>query len=385
MIWACVHQSSSRLKLRMQSKPERNSPTPEIGLKDFATQQSGAISSKTTLKDSTPLILVFTHVACASLLLGMRRHLQQTWGGEIDPDVGRLRWRDWSRCWKMVPPNEMPRQPLASPRAWCPGPETGTWQLVATSGVPANWRLRYTTARQDHYIRQMAVHRRHSAAQALQMDFLQASGQRISDQTVSNRLHENGLHSRRPARGPILTREHHRARRDFAQDHQHWQMRHWRPILFTYESRFHVSTCDRRVRVWKWAGEWYADSNIVKYDRYGGVSMVVWDGICPDGQTNLVVIDGGALTAVRYRDEVLEPVIRPFAGALGQVVVLMHDNARPHTARVVQANLEQEGIDVMEWPARSQDLNPLEHIWDILQRCAIIFNSPDRTNISKYS
>ncbi len=54
---------------------EKNSPTPEIGLKCFLTQQSGAISSK-TLKDSTPLVIVFIHVACASLLLGMRRHLQ---------------------------------------------------------------------------------------------------------------------------------------------------------------------------------------------------------------------------------------------------------------------------------------------------------------------
>ncbi len=91
----------------------------------------------------------------------------------------------------------------------------------------------------------MAVRRRHSTARALHMDFLQASGQRISDKTVCNRLHENGLHSRRPARGPILTREHRRARLDFAQDHEHWQLRHWHPILFTNESRFHVSTCDR--------------------------------------------------------------------------------------------------------------------------------------------
>ncbi len=28
---------------------------------------------------------------------------------------------------------------------------------------------------------------------------------------------------------------------DFAQDHQHWHLRHWRPILFTDESRVHVS------------------------------------------------------------------------------------------------------------------------------------------------
>ncbi len=125
-------------------------------------------------------------------------------------------------------------------------------------------RLRCTTARQDRYIRQMTVRRRHSTARALQMDFLQAPRHRISDQTVRNRLHENGLNSRRPGGGPILTREHRRARLDFAQGNQHWQLRHWRAILFTDESRFHVSTCDRRVRVWSRAGEWYADSDIVE-------------------------------------------------------------------------------------------------------------------------
>ncbi len=104
------------------------------------------------------------------------------------------------------------------------------------------------------------------------------------------------LHSRRPARGPILTREHRRARLDFAQDHQHWQLLHWRPILFTDESRFHVYTCDRRVGVWRWAGERYADSNIVEYDRYSGRSVMVWGGICLDGPTVLVVIDRGAVS-----------------------------------------------------------------------------------------
>ena len=46
----------------------------------------------------------------------------------------------------------------------------------------------------------------------------------------------------------------------------------------------------------------------------------------------------------------------------------MQDNARPHTARVVMDYLDQEEIEVMDRPARSPDLNPIENVWDIIYR-----------------
>ncbi|GFU16594.1 transposable element Tcb2 transposase [Trichonephila clavipes] len=47
----------------------------------------------------------------------------------------------------------------------------------------------------------------------------------------------------------------------------------------------------------------------------------------------------------------------------------MDDNARPHTARLLENMLEAETIQRMEWPACSSDLNPIEHVRDMLRRC----------------
>ncbi|KAI4883128.1 hypothetical protein NFI96_009785 [Prochilodus magdalenae] len=63
-----------------------------------------------------------------------------------------------------------------------------------------------------------------------------------------------------------------------------------------------------------------------------------------------------------------DPLVRPYAGAVGPGLLLMQDNARPHVAGVCQQFLQDEGIEAMDWPACSPELNPIEHIWDIMSR-----------------
>lgn len=95
---------------------------------------------------------------------------------------------------------------------------------------------------------------------------------------------------------------------------------------------------------------------------------MVWTGISSNRKAQLILFRNEHVNAQTYLDNVLRPVVVPLAQEIGENFILVDDNARPHRAKGVNRYLQEQGITRMNWPACSPDMNPIEHVWDKLQR-----------------
>ena len=161
--------------------------------------------------------------------------------------------------------------------------------------------------------------------------------------------------------GPILKQRHRTARLAWARARRRWRLHAWQHILFSDESRFSLRFIDGRYRVYRRRGERFTDQCVYESDRFGGGSVMVWAGICHDDRTRLKIVQG-TLNAVKYSDDILDPIVLLFLQQRNVDHVFQHDNARCHVARVCQNFLNQNHIRVLPWPTLSPDLSPIEHL-----------------------
>ena len=106
-------------------------------------------------------------------------------------------------------------------------------------------------------------------------------------------------------------------------------------------------------------GESLNSNCIKKTVKYGGGSvtvfgMISWQGSSPPVRLNTKV------NAAVYKN-VLEHVVPVLQNSGIETSVFMQDNTACHKAKLVMNYLADQGVEVMNWPAQSPDLNPTEN------------------------
>ena len=201
----------------------------------------------------------------------------------------------------------------------------------------------------------------------------------ISSQTVCNVLKSASLKAVVKKKKPFLSVKHRKQRLAFALKYQNWTVEDWTRVIWSDETKINRIGSDGRKYVWKVAGDPLQDREVQGTVKFGGGSLMVWGCMGWNGVGILAEVEG-KMNAEQYVS-ILEGSLLPSmknSGIPKESIIFQQDNDPKHSSKRAQDWLNSHGIKLLDWPAQSPDISPIEHLWQILKKKLNSYPRPSR-------